>query len=144
MGLLNQGDEVLIPERAIVYEPCMLLAGGVRLHVPLWEDNDFKPSIADVTSLVTDKSRVIILNYPNNPTGSVLSYDEAAQLSRLAVERDLTVISDEVYERIVYDGFKHYCLATFPGMRERTLVINSLSKTYARADRAQGWMRLRP
>jgi len=132
MGLLNQGDEVLIPDPGfIVYEPCVLLAGGIPVHVPLREDNDFRPSIADVTSLITDKSRVMILNYPNNPTGSVLSYDEVAQLSRIAVERDLTVISDEVYEKMVYDGVKHYCLATFPGMRERTLVINSFSKTYA-------------
>jgi aminotransferase len=132
MGLLNQGDEVLIPDPGFVaYEPGVLLAGGVPVHVPLFEENDFKPSIDDVTSLVTDKSRVMILNYPNNPTGSVLSYDKAAALSKIAVERDLIVISDEVYERIVYDGAKHYCLATFPGMRERTLVVNSFSKTYA-------------
>jgi len=132
MGLVNEGDEVLIPDPGFVaYEPCVLLAGGVPVHVPLREDNDFRPSIADVTSLVTDKSRVIILNYPNNPTGSMLSYDEVAQLSKLAVERDLTVISDEVYEKIRYDGAKHYCLATFPGMQERTLVIGSFSKTYA-------------
>jgi aminotransferase len=132
MGLLNQGDEVLIPDPAFVaYEPCVLLAEGVPVHVPLREDNDFRPSIDDVTSLITDKSRVMILNHPNNPTGSVLSYDEVATLSKIAVERDLVVISDEVYEKIVYDGIKHYCLATFPGMRERTLVVNSFSKTYA-------------
>jgi aminotransferase len=132
MGLLNQGDEVLIPDPGfVVYEPGVLLAGGIPVHVPLREDNDFRPSIDDVTSLVTDKSRVMILNHPNNPTGSVLSYDEVATLSRIAVERDLIVISDEVYEKIVYDGVKHYCLATFPGMRERTLVVDSFSKTYA-------------
>lgn len=132
MGLVNEGDEVLIPDPGFVaYEPCVLLAGGVPVHVPLREDNDFRPSIADVTSLITDKSRVMILNYPNNPTGSMLSYDEVAQLSKVAVERDLTVISDEVYEKIRYDGAKHYCLATFPGMQERTLVIGSFSKTYA-------------
>lgn len=132
LGLLNQGDEVLIPDPGFVtYEPCVLLAGGVPVHVPLLEENDFKPSIDDVTSLLTDKSRVMILNYPNNPTGSVLSYDEVAELSRIAVERDLTVMSDEVYEKMVYDGVKHYCLATFPEMRERTLVVNSFSKTYA-------------
>jgi aminotransferase len=132
MGMLNEGDEVLVPDPGfVVYEPCVLLAGGVPVHVPLREDNDFRPSMGDVTSLITDKSRVMILNYPNNPTGAVLSYDEVAELSKIAVERDLTVISDEVYEKILYDGSKHYCLATFPGMRERTLVINSFSKTYA-------------
>jgi len=132
MGLLNPGDEVLIPDPGfVVYEPGVLLAGGVPVHVPLREDNDFRPSMNDVTSLITDKSRVMILNYPNNPTGSVLSYDEVAALSKIAVDCDLVVISDEVYEKMVYDGVKHYCLATFPGMRERTLVIHSFSKTYA-------------
>jgi aminotransferase len=132
MGLLNQDDEVLIPDPGFVaYEPCVLLVGGIPVHVPLREDNDFRPSIHDVMSLITDKSRVMILNHPNNPTGSVLSYDEVATLSKIAVERDLIVISDEVYEKMVYDGAKHCCLATFPGMRERTLVVNSFSKTYA-------------
>lgn len=132
MGLINPGDEVLIPNPGFVlYEPCVTLTGAVPISVPLLEKNEFRPSIDDVMSLVTDKSRVIILNFPNNPTGAVLSYDEAAALSKLAVERDLLVICDEVYEKIIYDGHKHYCLATFPGMRERTLIVNSFSKTYA-------------
>lgn len=132
MGLINPGDEVLIPNPGFVlYEPCVTLTGAVPISVPLLEKNEFRPSIDDVMSLVTDKSHVIILNFPNNPTGAVLSYDEAAALSKLAVERDLLVICDEVYEKIIYDGHKHYCLATFPGMRERTLIVNSFSKTYA-------------
>lgn len=132
LGLLNPGDEVLIPDPGfVVYEPCVLLAGGLPVHVPIVENNSFKPSLRDVTSLITEKSRVMILNYPNNPTGAVLGYDELASLAEVAVERDMIVISDEVYEKIVYDGGKHFCLATFPGMFERTLVINSFSKTYA-------------
>ncbi len=131
-SLVNLGDEVLVPNPGFVlYEPSVLLAGGVPVSVPLLEENDFRLSIDDVMSLVTDKSRVMILNYPNNPTGAVLSYDEVAALAKIAVERDLIVISDEVYEKIIYDDAKHYCLATFPGMRERTLVVNSFSKTYA-------------
>jgi aspartate/methionine/tyrosine aminotransferase len=82
-------------------------------------------------SLITDKSRVMILNYPNNPTGAVLSRDEVAALAKIAVEKNMVVISDEVYEKITYDNARHHCVATFPGMRERTLVINSFSKTYA-------------
>lgn len=131
-SLINPGDEVLIPNPGFVcYEPSVLLAGGVPVYVPLREENNFKPSVKDVTSSITDKSRVIILNYPNNPTGAVLSYKEAAELAKIAVKHDLIVISDEVYEKIVYDGAKHYCFAAFPGMRERTLVVNSFSKTYA-------------
>jgi len=132
VGLVNPGDEVLIPNPGFVcYEPGVLLAGGVPVSVPLLEANGFKSSIDDVTSLITDKSRVMILNYPNNPTGAVLSYDEVAALAKIAVERDLIVISDEVYEKIIYDDAKHCCVATFPGMHERTLVVNSFSKTYA-------------
>jgi aspartate/methionine/tyrosine aminotransferase len=129
---VNPGEEVLIPNPGFVlYEPCATLTGAVPVHVPLLEENEFRPSIDGVTSLITNKSRVMIINFPNNPTGAVLSYDEAAALSKIAVERDLLVICDEVYEKIIYDGQKHYCLATFPGMRERTLVVNSFSKTYA-------------
>jgi len=132
MGLLNPGDEVLILNPGFVlYEPSVLLAGGVPVHVPSLEENCFKPLIDDVISLITEKSRVIILNFPNNPTGAVLSYDEVAALAQIAVEHDLVVISDEVYEKIIYDNAKHYCLASFPEMAERTLVVNSFSKTYA-------------
>jgi len=132
IALINPGDEVLIPNPGFVcYEPCVLLAGGVPVSVPLLEKNGFKPSIDEVMSLITEKSRVMILNYPNNPTGAVLSHDEVAALAKIAVEQDMVVISDEVYEKIIYDNANHYCAATFPEMRERTLVVNSVSKTYA-------------
>ena len=132
IALINPGDEVLIPNPGFVcYEPCVLLAGGVPVSVPLLEENGFKPSIDEVMSLITEKSRVMILNYPNNPTGAVLSRDEVATLAKIAVERDMVVISDEVYEKIIYDNANHHCAATFPRMRERTLVVNSFSKTYA-------------
>lgn len=131
-SLVNPGDEVLIPDPGFVcYEPGVLLAGGVPIHVPLLEENEFKPSVDNVMSLITEKSRVMVLNYPNNPTGAVLSNDEIAALTKIAVERDMIVISDEVYEKIIYDSAKHNCLATFQKMRERTLVVNSFSKTYA-------------
>ncbi|MBS7607713.1 MAG: pyridoxal phosphate-dependent aminotransferase [Candidatus Bathyarchaeia archaeon] len=132
LALVNPGDEVLLPNPGFVcYEPGVLLAGGVPVSFPLLEDNGFKPSIESVTSRVTERSRVMIVNSPNNPTGMVLSYNEATALAKVAVERDLIVISDEVYEKILYDGTKHYCMAAFPGMKERTLVVGSFSKTYA-------------
>jgi aminotransferase len=132
LGLLNPCEEVMIPNPGFVgYEPGVLLAGGATVDIPLLEKNDFSPSARDVTSLVTDKSRVMLLNFPNNPTGAVLSHDQAGSIAKIAVDRDMIVISDEVYEKIVYDDARHHCMATFPGMRERTLVINSFSKTYA-------------
>ncbi len=131
-GLVNPGDEVLVPNPGFVlYEPCVRLAGGVPICVPLLKGRDFRLSIDDVMSLITERSRVIVVNSPNNPTGGVLTYDELAGLAKIAVERDMIVISDEVYEKILYDDAKHHCLAAFPGMRERTLVVNSFSKTYA-------------
>lgn len=132
MGLANPGDEVLITDPGFVlYRPLTLLTGALPVSVPLLEKNGFRPSIGDVTSLITPRSRVMILNFPNNPTGAVLSYDQANALAKIAVERDMIVICDEVYEKILYDGTKHYNLAAFPGMRERTLIVNSFSKTYA-------------
>lgn len=131
-AFINPGDEVLIPDPGFVcYKPAVLIVGGVPVSMPMLEDDGFKPDIETVTSLITKKSRVIIINSPNNPTGSVLTYDEMAELGKLAVENDLIVISDEVYEKILYDNTNHYCLATFPDMRERTIVVNSFSKTYA-------------
>jgi len=131
-ALVNPGDEVLIPNPGFVcYEPTVYFAGGKPVVVPLCEENGFKPSMERLRQLITEKSRVIVVNSPNNPCGSVLSYEEALELSKIAVEHDLIVVSDEVYEKIIYDGVKHYCLATFPGMRERTIVVNSFSKTYA-------------
>jgi len=132
LAFVNPGDEVLLFDPGFVcYEPDVLIAGGVPIFVPLGERDGFKLDVDAVMSQVTDKSRVIIINSPNNPTGAVFSHDALLKLSKLAVERDLIVISDEVYEKIIYDDVKHSCLATFPGMRERTIVVNSFSKTYA-------------
>jgi aminotransferase len=132
LAFINPGDEVLIPDPGFVcYVPAVLIAGGIPLLMPLLENDGFKPDIEAVTSLITKKSRVIIINSPHNPTGSVLTYDELAKLAKLVVENDLILVSDEVYEKITYGNVKHYCLATFPGMRERTIVVNSFSKTYA-------------
>jgi len=131
-ALINPGDEALVPDPGFVcYEPSVLMAGGVPISMPLLEKDNFRINADGVMSLITGKSRVMITNTPNNPTGSVLSYDDILRLAKLAVEHDLLVISDEVYERITYGDAKHYCLATFPGMRERTVVIGSFSKTYA-------------
>ncbi|MEA2089561.1 MAG: pyridoxal phosphate-dependent aminotransferase [Thermoproteota archaeon] len=132
MAQVNPGDEVLVPNPGFLcYGPAVWLAGGVPVPIPLYEREGFKFNAKTVMSQVTDKSRAIIINSPHNPTGSVTSYDDLKRLAELAVERDLVVISDEVYEKITYDNVQHYCLASFPGMWGRTLVVNSFSKTYA-------------
>jgi len=131
-ALVNPGSEVLVPDpRFVCYDPDIAMAGGVSIAMPMREENDFRLDAGSVISLITPESRVMITNSPNNPTGSVLTQKDAAGIAKLAVERDLIVISDEVYEKILYDGSEHFCLATFPGMRERTIVVNSFSKTYA-------------
>jgi len=131
-ALTNPGDEVLIPDPGFLcYKPSILMAQGTPLFMPVLEKNGFKIIEEDVISQITKKSKIMIINTPNNPTGAVLSHGDLAKLAKLAVERDMVVISDEVYEKITYDDERHFCLATFPGMRERTLVVGSFSKTYA-------------
>lgn len=131
-ALINPGNEVLIPDPGFLcYEPSVLMAGGTPVYMPLLEKNGFKVDEEDVISQITKKARMMIVNSPNNPTGAVLSHGDLARLAKLAEERDMLVISDEVYEKITYDDARHFCLATFPGMRERTLVVGSFSKTYA-------------
>ncbi|UCG45200.1 MAG: pyridoxal phosphate-dependent aminotransferase [Candidatus Bathyarchaeota archaeon] len=132
LTLIEPGDEVLIPNPGFVcYRPSVLMAGGIPVSMPLLEENNFTLNAETVMPLITDKSRVILINTPNNPTGSVFPYNDLAGLAKLAVERDLVVISDEVYEKITYDNSRHHCLATFPNMHERTVIVNSFSKTYA-------------
>ena len=131
-SIINPGDEVLLLDPGFIcYEPDVFLAGGKPVHVPIRERDGFRLNAETVMSHITKKSRVIIVNSPNNPTGAVFSHDDLLRLSKLAVECDLIVISDEVYEKIVYNGVQHHCLATFPRMRDRTIVVNSFSKTYA-------------
>ena len=131
-SLINPGDEVLIPDPGFLcYQPAVCLAGGKPVFLPMLERDKFSLRAEDVISHITNKTRMLILNSPNNPTGAVLSRDDLMKIAKIVAERDLLVISDEVYERITYDGAKHYCFASFPNMRERTLVVGSFSKSYA-------------
>jgi aminotransferase len=131
-ALVNRSEEVLTPDPGFVcYGPSARIADGVPVSTPLAESKGFNLDKQAVISRITEKSRMIIVNSPNNPTGRVFSPTDLSGLAKAAVERDLLVISDEVYERITYDNARHYCLASFPGMRERTIVVGSFSKTYA-------------
>jgi len=131
MGLLNPGDEVLIPDPCwLNYFYCVQMAGAVPISVPAREEYAFTPHIDDFRSRVTPKTRMIIINTPNNPTGAVYTAEALKELAQLAQEKDLFVLSDEIYEKMVYDRARHVSIGSFPGMKERTLTVNGFSKNY--------------
>lgn len=131
VAYINPGDEVIIFDPAFInYANCTVLAGGVPVFVPLREENGFQIDGEALRSAITAKTRMIILNTPHNPTGTVFTRESLQTVADIAQEFDLLVISDEIYEKITYGG-KHYSIAAFPGMRERTITINGFSKAYA-------------
>lgn len=130
-AILNLGDEVLMPDPCYVAYPASVsLAGGIPIQVPTAEENDFKITADDIEPRISQRTKAILLGYPCNPTGAVLSKEELTQIAELAKRYNLLVISDEVYGRLVY-GVEHTCLASLPGMRERTILLNGFSKAYA-------------
>ena len=135
MGLaafLRDGEEVLIPTPMFVsYAPAVVLAGGTPVEVPTYEENEFRLSVDDLEKYVSDKTRALIINTPNNPTGAVLTRKDLEEIADFAVEHDLIVFSDEVYEHFVYDGVKNHSIASLDGMFERTVTVNGFSKTFA-------------
>ena len=133
---LNPGDEVIIPDPAwLHYFYCARLAGAVPVAVPLREEMEFKLDPDDVARAITPRTRMLVVTTPHNPTGSVLDEEILQALADIAEKYDLLVLSDEIYEKIIYDGVKHISFATLPGMRERTLTVNGFSKAYA----MDGW-----
>ena len=138
LALVDPGDEVVALEPFYdSYTACIQMAGGVRVPVTL-RAPDFRLDVEHLRAAVTDRTRLILLNSPHNPTGTVLSDVELDAVARLAVERDLLVVTDEVYEHMVYDG-RHRPIATLPGMRERTLTISSAGKTFSFTGWKVGW-----
>lgn len=132
MALVEPGVDVLVPEPAWVsYVPMIELAGGRAVRVPLDPDTKFAIDLDALRAAVTPGTRAILINSPNNPTGRVLSLEELQAVAAVAIERDLLVFSDEMYEKIIYDGHRHVSIATLPGMAERTLTFNGLSKAFA-------------
>jgi len=141
MGLLNPGDEVLIPDPVwLHYFYCAKMAGAVPISVPTREEEEFVPSIGDFKALVTPKTKMIVLTSPNNPTGAVASADALDALAKLAIDKDLFVISDEIYESMVYDGNRHISIASLSGMKERTIIVNGFSKKYSMTGWRLGWI----
>jgi aminotransferase len=130
-AVLDPGDEVIIPEPCFVsYAPEVTLASGVPVMVPTRVEDDFQVTAETIESAVTPKTKAILLGYPNNPTGAVMTRTIMQEIATLAIQRDLLVISDEIYDRLVY-GVKHTCVPSLPGMRERTILLGGFSKDYA-------------
>ena len=131
-AMLNPGDEVIIPEPSYVsYVPCVSLAGGVPITIDLKNENCFKLTAEELEEAITDKTKVLILSFPNNPTGAIMTRSDLEPIAKLAIEHDLYVISDEIYSELTYGKQGHCSIASIPGMKERTIVINGFSKAFA-------------
>ena len=130
-AFLDPGDEVLIPDPCFVsYAPEVTLAGGTPVMVPTYAEERFQITGAMLESLITARTKVILIGYPSNPTGAVMSRERLQEVAEVATRHDLLVISDEIYDRLVY-GHQHICFPSLPGMRERTILLGGMSKSYA-------------
>ena len=130
-AMLDPGDEVLIPQPCYVsYVPCVTLADGVPVIIELKEENNFKLTKQELLDAITDKTKVLILPFPNNPTGAIMEYEDLVDIAEVVREHDLYVMSDEIYSELTY-GRHHVSITSLPGMKERTILINGFSKSYA-------------
>ena len=131
-AMLNEGDEVLIPQPSYVsYMPCVTLADGVPVTIELEEKDQFKLTPEKLLEKITDKTKILVLPFPNNPTGAIMEKEELEEIVKIVLEKDLFVISDEIYSELTYNGKRHVTIASVPGMKERTVLINGFSKAYA-------------
>lgn len=130
--LINPGDEIIIPDPGfVVYESQVYFAGGKPVHLPLRGENNFHPDLEELKNYITPKTKAILINSPSNPTGAAFTQEELLSIAGIAKEKDLFIISDELYEDIIYDGREHISIASLPGMKERTISIFGFSKSYA-------------
>jgi len=129
--ILNPGDEVIIPEPSFVcYKPCTVLAGGVPVTIETKAENGFKLTKEELIEKITDKTKLLVLSYPNNPTGAVMGQKELEEIAEVVKEKNIMVLSDEIYAELTYVG-KHFSIASLPDMKERTIVVNGFSKAFA-------------
>ena len=130
-AMLDPGDEVLIPEPCYVsYLPCVVLADGVPVTIELKEENQFRLTKEELLAAITDKTKILVMPFPNNPTGGVMRKKDLEEIAQVCIEKDIYVLSDEIYSELTY-GEDHVSIASLPGMKERTLLINGFSKSYA-------------
>lgn len=138
-ALVDPADEVIIPNPGYpIYESVVNYLGGTSVPLPLLEEKDFNFSLEELEKLITPKTKLIVINTPQNPTGGVLTRETLEGMARLAKKHDLWVLSDEIYDRIIYEG-EHVSILSFPGMPERTVLLNGCSKTYAMTGWRLGW-----
>ena len=129
--VINPGDEVVIHEPSFVcYKPCVALAGGVPVTIETKAENEFKLTKEELLEKITPKTKMLVLSYPNNPTGAIMKEEDLREIAEVAIEKDILVLSDEIYAELTYDG-KHFSIASLPGMKERTIVVNGFSKAFA-------------
>lgn len=130
-AMVNPGDEVIIPQPAYVsYEPCAILAGAIPVVIDLKPENDFRLTKEELLNAITDKTKVLILPFPNNPTGAIMEKEDLEDIAEVCIEKNIYVMSDEIYSELTYNG-EHVSIASIDGMRERTILINGFSKSYA-------------
>ena len=130
-AMLNPGEEVLIPQPSYVsYEPCTVLAGGVPVFINLKAENEFRLTAKELEAAITEKTKVLILPFPNNPTGAIMERKDLEEIAKVCIEKDICVMSDEIYSELTYKE-KHVSIAEIPGMQERTILINGFSKAFA-------------
>ena len=130
-AILDPGDEVILPDPSFVaYSSCVILAGGKPVHIPTYEANNFEITAKDIKERLTNKTRAILIGYPSNPTGAVMSRKKLADIAALALKHNLTVISDEIYSKLIY-GAEFTCFASLPGMKEHTVLLGGFSKAFA-------------
>lgn len=131
-AMLDPGDEVIIPEPCYVsYLPCVQLIGGVPVTIELKNENEFRLTAQELLDAITDKTKVLILAYPSNPTGAIMTKEDLEPIAKICQEKDIFVISDEIYSELTYGDQTHCSIASLPGMSDRTIVINGFSKAYA-------------
>ena len=131
-AMLDPGDEVLIPQPSFVcYTPCAMLANGTPVIIELKAENEFRLTAEEVRAAITPKTKLLVLPFPNNPTGSIMTKSDLEEIANVVIENDLYVLSDEIYSELTYGGAPHVTIASLPGMRERTIVINGFSKAFA-------------
>jgi aminotransferase len=130
-AMVCPGEEVIIPQPCYVsYEPCVILTQGVPVTIPLQEKNEFRLTAQELRDAITEKTKLLVLPFPNNPTGAIMTKEDLKAIAEVCIEKDIYVVSDEIYSELTY-GTKHVSVASIPGMRERTILINGFSKGHA-------------